>query len=89
MKDVIRDLKKLKIIKEDDRIIATGCVDLRNAYVIYDKNRKDNLAKIHNFLEKNKIYSCGRFAEWAYMWTYDVILSSKKLAEKLNKEELS
>ena len=89
VKDVIRDLKKLKIIRASDRIITTGYADLRNAYVIYDKNRKDNLAKIHNFLEKNKIYSCGRFAEWAYMWTYDVILSSKKLAEKLNKEELS
>jgi|GEM_PF-111651 UDP-galactopyranose mutase len=89
VKNVIRDLKKLSIIKPNDRIITTGYVDLRNAYVIYDKNRMDNIAKIHDFLEKNKIYSCGRFAEWAYMWTHDVILSSRRLAEKLNKEKAS
>ena len=81
--DVVNDLKRLKIIKGKDKIITTGFVDLRNAYVIYDKNRKGSLAKIHSFLEKNDIYSCGRFAEWAYMWTHDVISSSRKLAERL------
>ena len=85
---VIKSLIEVGILSNEDGVIKTEIIDMTYAYVIYDKKRRENIKIIHNFLKQNNIFPCGRFAEWAYMWMHDVVLSAKSLAEKINKNEL-
>ena len=52
-------------------------------YVLYDFNRKKSLKIIHKFLGDNGIYCCGRFGEWAYLWSDQALISGKKIADRL------
>ncbi len=81
---VINDLKKAEIILEDDDIIFTDTIDIKYGYVIYDKERKDAVNIIHNYLKSKSIFPCGRYGDWAYYWSDEAILSGKRVAENLN-----
>ena len=80
---VVADLKKAKILKEDDRVLFTDIVDIKYGYVIYDQHRTEAVEIIHNYLKQYNFYPCGRYGEWAYFWSDDAILSGKKAAEEL------
>ena len=60
-----------------------GNINIEYGYVIYDFNRKKSLEIIHKFLDDNGIYYCGRFGEWAYLWSDQALLSGKKIAEQI------
>jgi protoporphyrinogen oxidase len=81
---VITDLKKTGFLSENDNIQVTSVHDLKNAYVIYDKHRRHSRDRIHSYLGAHGVFSRGRFGEWAHMWTHEVILSTRALAEQLN-----
>jgi UDP-galactopyranose mutase len=81
--DTIRDLKKAKVLQDNDEILVADILTLSPAYVIYTFNRHENVTQIHEFLEQNDIYSCGRFGEWEYLNMDGAILSGKKVVEKL------
>lgn len=81
---VVEDLNKAKILYPDDKIVVSDVADLKYAYVIYDKNHRKNVKKIHDFLRKNDIFSCGRFGEWEYFNMDHSITSGKKTAEEIN-----
>jgi len=81
--DTIRALKKAEVLQDDDEILVKDILTLSPAYVIYTFNHHENVAQIHEFLEQNDIYSCGRFGEWEYLNMDDAILSGKKVVEKL------
>lgn len=36
---------------------------------------KRSLKIIHKFLDNNGIYYCGRFGEWVYLWSDNVLIS--------------
>jgi protoporphyrinogen oxidase len=63
---VVKDLEKLGMLKPS-RICYRSIRRSQYAYIIYDMGYKKNTSKVFNFLEKNKIESCGRFAEFKYM----------------------
>ena len=81
---VVEDLNKAKILYPDDKIVVSDVADLKYAYVIYDKNHRKNVKKIHDFLRKNDIFSCGRFGEWEYFNMDHAITSGKRTAEEIN-----
>ena len=81
--DTIRDLKKAEVLRDDDEILVKDILTLSPAYVIYTFNHHENVTQIHEFLEQNDIYSCGRFGEWEYLNMDGAILSGKKVVEKL------
>ncbi|MFH1133767.1 MAG: FAD-dependent oxidoreductase [Nanoarchaeota archaeon] len=81
-KKVVADLKALGILKKE-KVIATGFVDARLAYPIYDKERAPSLKVIKEFLSGKGVELAGRFGKWEYWWTHQVILDSKKVAEKV------
>lgn len=81
---VVEDLIKANILFPDDKIVVSDVADLKYAYVIYDKNHRKNVKKIHDFLRKNNIFPCGRFGEWEYFNMDHSITSGKKTAEEIN-----
>jgi len=79
---VIDDLIKVDVLKKNDKIDVINTFDIKNAYVIFDKNRKPTIKKIHDYLEIIDIIPCGRYGDWAYHWSDEAILSGKKSIEK-------
>ena len=82
---VVEDLIKAKILFPDDQILVSDVADLRYAYIIYDKNHRNNVDKIHQFLRRNSIFPCGRFGEWEYFNMDHSINSGKRTAEHIHK----
>ena len=66
-----------------DEINYLGDINIDYGYVIYDFNRKKSLEIIHKFLDDNGIYYCGRFGEWAYLWSDQALISGKIIAGKI------
>jgi len=83
----IEGLKKLGFIRGDNEILVSSTFKLSPAYVIYTKGHREAKARIRAFLEKNGIYSCGRFGEWEYFNMDHSILSGKRAAKKALEEE--
>ena len=79
---VKQDLTKVDILRDDDEIIYLDTYDIKYGYVIFDKNRKPSVKRIHNYLESHDIVPCGRYGLWAYLWSDEAIMSGKKAAEK-------
>jgi len=78
----IKDLIKAKILKKTDKLEVVNTFDIKKAYVIFDKNRKPVIKKIHKYLKSQDIIPCGRYGDWAYHWSDEAILSGKKSIEK-------
>lgn len=82
-KRVVDDLIKVKILNSAEQIIFYKLLKIPVAYVIYDHYRDINLPLIHSFLNKNNIYSIGRYGEWKYSYMSenikDGILTAKKV----------
>ncbi len=60
-----------------------GEIDIPYGYVLYNHDRNAALKVIHQFLDENNIYYCGRFGEWAYLWSDEALLSGKTCAESV------
>ena len=82
---VVNDLILANYIDRNDEILAEDVVDIEYAYIVPDIDYKSKIKKAFDFLESNRIYSAGRFAEWEYYDTDDAILSGKRIAERINK----
>jgi len=79
---VIDDLIKVDVLRKNDKVDIINTFDIKNAYVIFDKNRKPIIKKIHDYLETIDIIPCGRYGDWAYHWSDESILSGKKAVIK-------
>lgn len=80
---VIMDLDRIGIIKSS-KICYKRLKRSKYAYVIYDLNYSNNTSKVFKFLRKNKIESCGRFAEFKYMNMAACIRSAMDKAREIN-----
>ena len=85
IKKVIDDLIKTKIINKSDEIIYTKTIDVKLGYVIFDKERKESINIIHDYLKSKRILPFGRYGLWAYLWSDEAILSGKKVVDQYNK----
>ncbi|MGD0446858.1 MAG: NAD(P)-binding protein [Edaphobacter sp.] len=79
---VIRDLKKVGMVREEDEILCRQAIFLRYANIIFDLERKDALATVHGYLDDIGIAYCGRYGDWGYMWTDESFISGERAAEK-------
>lgn len=82
--NVVKDMKKAGFIREEDEVAAVNIVDMPYAYVIFDKEREKALNTINEWLNKNGIYSIGRYGAWEYSFIEKNISEAQKLAKKLN-----
>lgn len=80
-----KDLIKAGILRTEREILveAEHWEWIPYAYVIYDKDRDKNFEMIKEYLEKEDIYSVGRYGGWNYSTMEEAILEGKEIAEKL------
>jgi protoporphyrinogen oxidase len=79
---VIRDLKKSGVLREDDKILFKNTMYIEYANVIFDLERASSLAIVHGYLDDLGIRYCGRYGDWAYIWTDESFMSGELAAEK-------
>ncbi|MBS6435522.1 NAD(P)-binding protein [Pantoea sp.] len=77
----IDDCIRVGIIREDDVIVTANEVDMPYAYVVYDHQRKANVALIRNWLAAQGIHLSGRYSEWEYYNSDHAFLAGKRAAE--------
>ncbi|MDR3647400.1 MAG: FAD-dependent oxidoreductase [Candidatus Babeliales bacterium] len=82
LKYAIASTQKLLKISESD-ILVKKIIHIDRAYVIYNFWREENLAKLHEKLNENDIYSIGRYGEWKYSSMQEAVLDGKKTIENL------
>lgn len=77
----IAGLQRIGVLRPDDGILVRDTRVIRYANVIFDHDRAPALEVVHGYLDDQGIQYCGRYGEWAYLWTDDAILSGKRVAE--------
>ncbi|MFH1403849.1 MAG: FAD-dependent oxidoreductase [Candidatus Altiarchaeota archaeon] len=80
--EVVRCITRTEGIAADE-LEYLGDFDIKYGYVIHDIERKKALHTIHTYLDENDVYYCGRFGEWAYLWSDQALLSGMRVAEKI------
>jgi protoporphyrinogen oxidase len=78
---VIADLHRCGILREQDRILSRGAEVVRYANVIFDLDRAKALKTVHGYLDDIGIHYCGRYGDWGYMWTDESFMSGERAAE--------
>jgi len=82
---VKQDLFKCGLLKKNDSIKIVNFLPIKYAYVIYNKERPEVLKLIQGFLQKNNIYSIGRYGAWKYSYIEESILDAKKTVKTILK----
>lgn len=79
---VIADLRRCGLLRDDDRILSRGAMLIQHANVIFDLERAAAVETVHGFLDDLGIAYCGRYGDWAYMWTDESFSSGERAADK-------
>lgn len=79
--EVEKQLINMKIISDKNQILFVKPRKIHYAYVIYDMNYKKDVPLIHNFLNENNIYSCGRYGRWEYSSMEEALNMGKEAAQ--------
>lgn len=80
---VIADLKRCRLINENDSILHTSTLFIKYANVIFDLDRQQALDTVHGYLDDIGIRYCGRYGDWGYMWTDEAFRSGEEAAQKM------
>jgi protoporphyrinogen oxidase len=83
LEPVVRDLKRVGLLRETDRILFRNTMYLRYANVIFDLERTEALKAVHGYLDDLGIAYCGRYGDWRYIWTDEAFLSGERAAQKV------
>lgn len=80
---VVDDLVRAGVLRPDDEILFSDIIDIKYGYVIFDRDRQAATRTIRRYLREHEIYACGRYGEWAYLWSDEAILSGRRAAERV------
>ena len=75
------DLRRVGLLREDDRVLFSTAMYLPFANIIFDHDRASALAIVHGYLDDLGISYCGRYGDWGYMWTDESFKSGERAAE--------
>ncbi len=79
---VIADLKRSGVLRESDRILFRHAMRIPYANVIFDLESGPATAAVHGFLDDIGIGYCGRYGDWAYIWTDQSFVSGENALQK-------
>jgi protoporphyrinogen oxidase len=79
---VIKDLRRIGLLRENDRVLFRKAMTLRYANIIFDLDRAAALKIVHGYLDDLGIAYCGRYGDWGYMWTDESFKSGELAAER-------
>ena len=77
----IKDLIRIGVLNESDRILTQYAMKVQHANVIFDLERAPAVAVVHGYLDEVGIKYCGRYGDWGYMWTDESYISGERAAE--------
>lgn len=80
--DAIAKICKLFSLEKKE-IITKKIITIDHAYVIYNAWREKHLNSLLQALEKEGIYSIGRYGGWKYSSMQEAVIDGKKIAELL------
>lgn len=80
---VIQDLKRCGILREEDSILFKHSMLVPYANVIFDLERAPALKIVHGYLDDIGVAYCGRYGDWAYIWTDESFMSGENAAQKV------
>jgi protoporphyrinogen oxidase len=82
LKTSLKQTKELLHLHDQD-IAVEKIITIPHAYVIFNAWRDKNLPHILSNLEKQNIYSIGRYGAWKYASMQEGLLDGKKIVERL------
>jgi protoporphyrinogen oxidase len=82
VEEVIKGLVLADILQKED-IDVVNTMFIPNAYVIYDKYRRESLQSIQKYLLENDVVSVGRYGGWEYSAMEDAIIHGMCAAERV------
>ena len=80
---VIADLKRCGVLRETDRILFQHAMHIPYANVIFDLESTPSRAAVHGYLDDLGIGYCGRYGDWAYIWTDQSFVSGENALQKV------
>jgi len=80
---VIKDLRRMNLIREEDKVLFSTARLLKYANIIFDLDRAAALKTVHGYLDDVGITYCGRYGDWGYMWTDESFKSGEQAAERV------
>lgn len=83
--ETIEWLQRVGLIPNKSDIVLVDNQDIQYANVIFDLERSESLSVVHHYLQDKGISVCGRYGEWAYLWTDGAVLSGEKAAEEVRR----
>jgi protoporphyrinogen oxidase len=81
--EVVDELVEMGLVRSREHVLHVNAHHVPYANVIFDLQRRDALATVNAYLDERGVARAGRYAEWAYLWTDDAVLSGKRVAEEL------
>jgi hypothetical protein len=78
---VITDLRRCKILREEDRILSRDAITVEYANAICDLDRAKALETMHGYLDDIGIHYCGRYGDWGYMWADESFISGERAVD--------
>ena len=79
---VIADLKRCGVLRETDRILFKHAMHIPYANVIFDLESTPAKSTVHGYLDDIGIGYCGRYGDWAYIWTDQSFVSGENALQK-------
>jgi protoporphyrinogen oxidase len=79
---VIDDLLRCGVLRENDQILFRHAMHIPYANVIFDLDCAPARELVHGYLEDVGIAWCGRYGDWAYIWTDQAFMSGENAAQK-------
>jgi protoporphyrinogen oxidase len=80
---VIADLKRCGVLRETDRVLFRQAMHIPYANVIFDLESTASTALVHAYLNDIGIGYCGRYGDWAYIWTDQSFVSGENALQKV------
>lgn len=80
---VIRDLIRCGVLREDDKILFRHALYIPYANVIFDLDTGPATTVVHGYLKDIGIAYCGRYGDWAYIWTDQSFISGENAAQRV------
>ena len=85
----IDGLMKCGLVQDTREIIHKSVLYAPWANVIFDQDRPRCLKLVHDYLDEIGLARCGRFGDWAYIWTDESFASGERAANMILDRETS
>lgn len=79
---VVADLRRTGVLREDDKILFKQVMHIPYANVIFDLETAPATKCVHAYLDEIGISYCGRYGDWAYIWTDQSFVSGENALHK-------